>query len=460
MPEALKKRRLADVLRELRRPKVAAMLALGFSSGLPFLLSQGTFGYWLRDGGTALTAIGFLSWVGFAYTFKYLWAPFIDRLPAPLLGRLGRRKGWVLITQILIGAALLGMAGFGVHGPGGLVTIGVFAVVVAFASATQDIAVDAWRIESATDGDELGLLTATFQIGYRAAIWITQALILILAQFVGWSISYAVMATLMLVGIGAAVLTREPERADEVLEASAPLSSLRGIYDAIAGPLIEFFRVHGPTAILMLLMISLYRLPEFVIGPVAGPFYHDLGLAKATVGTIRGSVGLVASIAGIAMGGVLVLRLGYLRTLILGAVIQGLGVSVYAFLAAVGPKLWMFAIAMASDNFCYALAGVALVTYMSSLTSLGYTATQYALLSSTYTIFGKFLEGFSGAAVDALTPGRTLMQAYTVFYTGAGAIALPAIAMCLVLIRLQHKQHIAAKDAPSPEGMASAQLKK
>ena len=450
MPETHKKRKLIDVLREFRRPKVAAMFALGFSSGLPFLLSQGTFGYWLRDEGTALTAIGFLAWVGFAYTFKYLWAPFIDRLPAPLLGRLGRRKGWVLITQVLIGAALIGMAAFGVHGPGGLVAIGILALIVAFASATQDIAVDAWRIESASDSDELGLLTATFQLGYRVALWVTQALVLILAQFAGWSLSYTLMAALMLIGVVAALLTPEPERADAVLALAAPLTSARGIYDAIAGPLIEFFRVHGPAAFLMLLMISLYRLPEFVIGPVAGPFYHDLGLAKATVGAIRGSVGLVASIAGIAMGGVLVLRLGYLRALILGAVIQGLGVSVYAVLAAVGPKLWMFAAAMASDNFCYALAGVALVTYMSSLTSLGYTATQYALLSSTYTIFGKFLEGFSGAAVDALTPGRSLMGAYSIFYSGAGAIALPAIVMCLVLIRMQRKQLIAAKSAPLP----------
>ncbi len=336
--------------------------------------------------------------------------------------------------------------------PGGIVTIGGFAILIAFASATQDIAVDAWRIESASDNNELGLLTATFQVGYRTAIWVTQALILIFAQFLSWPLSYGLMAALMLIGVVAAFFTPEPERADAVLSGAASLSTLRGVYDAIAGPFVEFFRTHGPVALLMLLMISLYRLPEFVIGPVAGPFYHDLGLAKATVGAIRGSVGLFASIAGIAAGGLLVLRLGYLRTLILGAVIQGFGVAVYAILAIFGPNLWMFGAAMASDNFCYALAGVALVTYMSSLTSLGYTATQYALLSSTYTIFGKFLEGFSGAVVDALTQGRTLMAAYAIFYAGAGAIALPAIVLCLALIRVQRKQLGACGKCTSARG--------
>lgn len=441
--QTAKKHKLADVLRELRRPKVASMLALGFASGLPFLLTGATFGYWLRDEGTTLTAIGFLSWVGLAYTFKFLWAPFIDRVPAPFLGRLGRRRGWVLFAQLTIGAALVAMAIFGAHGPGGLVTIGAFALVVAFASATQDIAVDAWRIEAADDADELGLLTSTFQIGYRAALWITDALILIFAQGLGWPISYTMMAALMGIGIVASLRTPEPQRADAALDAKAqkPLWTLRGIFDAIAGPFIEFFRVHGAFALLMLLMISLYRLPEFLIGPVAGPFYHDLGLQKATVGEIRGSVGLLASIAGIAIGGICALRFGYLWTLIIGAVVQGLGVAVYAIVAIYGANLWLFAFAMASDNFCYAFAGVALVTYMSSLTSLGYTATQYALLSSAYTVFGKFLKGFSGAVVDGLSQGRNLMEAYALFYVGAGAICLPALVLCIVLMRVQAKAH-------------------
>ena len=431
----------------MRQPRAVEMLALGFASGLPFLLTGATFGFWLADAGTALTAIGFLSWVGLAYSFKYLWAPLIDRLPAPFLGKLGRRRGWALFAQLTIAAALVAMAIIGPHGPGGLVAIGALALVVAFASATQDIAVDAWRIESATDSEDLGLLTSAFQLGYRAALLVTDALILIFAQHLGWPISYLIMAAFMGIGIFASLRTPEPTRADAVMEEkekSAPIWTPRGLFDAVIGPFIAFFRVHGPIALLMLLMISLYRLPEFVIGPVAGPFYHDLGLSKDLIGGVRGSIGLVASIVGIAAGGACALRLGFIRTLILGAILQGIGVAMYALVAHTGPDIRIFALAMASDNFCYAFAGVALVTYMSSLTSLGYTATQYALMSSTYTIFGKFLKGFSGAVVDNLALTHPKMEAYALFYLGAGAVCLPALILCFFLTA-----HT-AKVAPAP----------
>ena len=430
---------LRQTIGALRRPPVAMMLALGFGSGLPFLLTGATFGYWLRDEGTTLTAIGFLSWVGLAYTFKFIWAPIVDRLPAPFLKKLGRRRGWVVLAQSLVAAGLFAMAAIGPHGPGGLAAIGALALVVAFASATQDIAVDAWRIEAAADPDELGLFTSAFTLGYRLALLATDALILIFAQHLGWPVSYGLMAAAMGIGVFAALRMPEPERLETAIEErarAASLLSVRGAIDAIVGPLIEFFRHHGAWALLMLTMISVYRLPEFVIGPVAGPFYHDLGLEKDVVGGIRASVGLVASILGIAAGGVCAVRLGYIRTLILGAALQGLGVAAYSVVAVFGAEdLRLFAAAMATDNFCYAFAGVALVTYMSSLTSIGYTATQYALLSSIYTLFGKFLKGFSGAVIDALDHGRTLMQAYAIFYIGAGLIALPALVLCVILTR-------------------------
>lgn len=442
---------LRETVAALRRPPVAKMLALGFGSGLPFLLTGATFGYWLRDAGTTLTAIGFLSWVGLAYTFKFLWAPIVDRLRAPFAGKLGRRRGWVVLAQAAIAAGLFGMAAVGPHGPGGLAAIGILALVVAFASATQDIAVDAWRIEAAAGPDELGLFTSAFTLGYRFALLVTDALILVFAQYLGWPISYGLMAAAMGIGLFAALKMPEPGRSETALEERARANSMysfRGAFDAIFGPLVEFFRHHGAWALLMLTMISVYRLPEFVIGPVAGPFYHDLGLEKDVVGGIRASVGLIASILGIAAGGLAAMRLGYIKTLILGAILQGFGVSAYAVVATFGAEdLRLFAAAMVSDNFCYAFAGVALVTYMSSLTSVGYTATQYALLSSVYTLFGKFLKGFSGAVVDALDHGRTLMQAYAIFYVGAGLIALPALALCLLLARQR-----AAAENPEPTG--------
>ncbi|HVY83555.1 MAG TPA: MFS transporter [Caulobacterales bacterium] len=432
-----KKYGLRETVKALGQPRVAAMFALGFGSGLPFLLTGATFGYWLRDEGTSLTAIGFLSWVGLAYTFKFFWAPIIDRLPAPLFGKLGRRRGWVVFTQVLIGLTLVAMAAVGVHGPGGLTTIGALALIVAVASASQDTAVDAWRIEAASDGDELGLFTSAFQLGYRVALLLTDAIILVFAQYMGWPISYVLMAVAMGVGLFAAFKTPEPPKAEAAMDANAkarPLWTPRGFFDAVVGPFFQFFRAHGPLALILLLMIALYRLPEFLIGPVAGPFYHDLGLEKATVGAIRGSIGLVASVAGIAAGGVCVVRLGYVRTLVIGALLQGLGVAAYAMVATYGADLRLFGGAMAWDNFCYAFAGVALVTYMSSLTNLGYTATQYALMSSMYAFVGKVLKGYSGAVVDWLSQhGHTLMQSYAMFYVGAGAVCLPAFVLCIFL---------------------------
>ena len=195
------------------------MLMMGFSSGLPFLLTGNTLGYWMRDEGTTLAAIGFLSWVGLAYSLKFLWAPLIDRLDAPVFGRSGRRRGWMIVTQFLVAVGLLGLSVIGLKA--GLAALGTLALIVAFASSTQDIVVDAWRIEAADDSDELGLLSAAYQLGYRFALLITEALILIVANHWGWPIAYAAMAALMAVGLCASFVAVEPVRARKVFEAKA-----------------------------------------------------------------------------------------------------------------------------------------------------------------------------------------------------------------------------------------------
>ena len=201
------------------------------------------------------------------------------------------------------------------------------------------------------------------------------------------------------------------------------------------GPFSEFFRVYGWTALLMLAMISFYRLPEFMMGPMANPFYHDLGLTKDAVGAVRASIGLAASLAGIAAGGFFALRFGYVRALLVGVVLQSLVIAAFALLAFHGPDLRLFGAVMAADNFGIAFAGVALVTYMSSLTSLGYTATQYALLSSAYTYVGKFSKGFSGVIVDRLAAGTSLLEGYGLFFICCGLLGLPAFVLCLLLAR-------------------------
>jgi len=424
-----------DVIASLGQPKVAAMLMLGFSSGLPFFLTGNTLGYWMRDEGTTLAAIGFLSWVGLAYSFKFLWAPIIDRVDAPIFGRLGRRRGWMVLTQLLIGIGLVGMSAVGLAA--GLVWIGVLALLVAFSSSTQDIVVDAWRIEAASDADELGLLSAAYQFGYRIAILVSEAAILIVANHFGWRISYTVMAVLMAIGVSASLMATEPLRAKKAFEANAemPLWTPRGFFDAVIGPFREFFRVYGWLALLMLAMISFYQLPEYMTGPMYNPLYHDIGLSKDVVGAVRASVGLVATLVGITAGGFCALRFGYMRTLIAGVILKMLVIANFATLAHAGPSVPVFGAVIAADNFGIGFAGVALVTYMSSLTSLGYTATQYALLSSAYTYVGKFAKGFSGLWVERLAAGRPLLDAYGLFFIGAGLLGLPALVLCIVLAR-------------------------
>ena len=422
------KHRIADYL----RPKTVAMLLLGFSSGLPFYLVGNTFGYWLRDEHTSLTAIGFLSWVGIAYSLKFLWAPLMDRVDLPLFKRLGHRRGWMMFSQIVVGLAICAMGATGTKA--GLGRLGACALIVAFASSTQDIVVDAWRIESADDGDEQGLLASAYQFSYRLALLATDSLILIVAAAVGWRMSYGIYGACMAVGVIATLFAKEPERANAVLHEKGREAPLwRRFFDAVVGPFIAFFRAHGWLALLMLAAISLYRLPDFMMGPMANPYYHDLGLTKQTVGAVRGSIGLIATFAGIAAGGFCSLKLGYMRALIIGGILQAAATAAFATLAFAGLSIRLFAFVMAGDNFSLSFAAVALVAYMSSLTNLGYTATQYALLSSTYAWLGKILKGFSGAAVERLSTTHGLIHAYGIFFIVCGLTGVPAVLLFAAL---------------------------
>ena len=424
------------------QPRAFTMLLLGFSSGLPFFLTSNTLGFWLRDEGTSLTAIGFLSWVGIAYSIKPLYAPVIDRSDLPLFGRLGRRRGWMLATQLAVCFGLIAMSVIGPHG--GLTLLGASALLVALSSSSQDIVVDAWRIEVADNADELGLLSSAYQLGYRVAIIISESVILIAAGHLGWPISYGIMGGLMAVGIFATWKATEPGRADAVMNAKAaklPLGTAGGFYDSVVGPFVVFFKTYGWLAVLMLLTISLYRLPDFYSGPMYNPFYHDLGLSKDVIGGVRATVGLTFAFLGIAAGGLSSARFGYFRTLIAGAAVQGLSICSYSILAFHGADIKTFTAILAGNDFALGFAGVALVTYMSSLTSLGYTATQYALFSSFYVYLGKILKGTSGALVDYLSQhGQTLMGAYGTFFIISGAIGIPGVILCIVLGRVQHRR--------------------
>jgi PAT family beta-lactamase induction signal transducer AmpG len=337
----------------------------------------------------------------------------------------------MMLSQIAVGLALVAMGGTGTKT--GLGPLVVFALVVALASATQDIVVDAWRIESADDGEEQGLLASAYQFSYRLALLATDSVILIVAAAVGWRMSYGIYGACMAVGMIATWFAKEPERANAVMDEKREVPLWRRFFDAVVGPFIAFFRAHGWLALLMLAAISLYRLPDFMMGPMANPYYHDLGLTKQTVGAVRGSIGLIATFAGIAAGGFCSVKLGYMRALIIGGILQAAATAAFATLAFAGLSIRLFALVMVGDNFSLSFAGVALVAYMSSLTNLGYTATQYALLSSTYAWLGKILKGFSGAAVESLSTTHGLIHAYGIFFIACGLTGVPAVLLFAAL---------------------------
>ena len=429
-----------DVLRMLGKRRVLITLLIGLGSGLPFMLVGNTFGLWLAEEGVEKATIGFLSWVGLAYSFKFLWAPVIDRVDVPLLGRLGRRRGWLLLSQLMVGASLIAMA---VIGPdGGLTTLGIAAVVTAFSAATQDIVADAWRIETAQNDEDQALLTSAFQLGYRFAILGGNALILLVAAQIGWVAAYVAWGLGMGLAVAATLFAREPVDHRNLADATGAVSvwTPRGLFDAVVGPFLNFIRTHGAVAILMLAAISLYRLPDFVMGPMTGPFYLDLGLTLEGIAAMRLSAGLVGTLIGIAAAGLCAIRFGFGSTLLVGALIGPMSNLGYTYLAVAGLTTPGFAGVLFVENFSEGFAGGALVAYMGSLTSIGYTATQYALLSSFYALLGKFLKGFSGVAVESLQVGRTEMEAYALFFAGTAAVGIPALILCWFLRRLNRRE--------------------
>jgi PAT family beta-lactamase induction signal transducer AmpG len=271
----------------------------------------------------------------------------------------------------------------------------------------------------------------------------SDAIILIIAARIGWNASYILYGCIMAIGLLATFFAAEPSDADRVMaekEERGPLWTGRGLFDAIAGPFIAFFRTHGVMALTMLVAITLFQLPNFVSGPMYSPMYVDVGLTKTMVGVTRSSFGIVGVYLGVAAGGYLPLRLGLTPALLIGGALQIIGTMLYAIVPyAHDPAT--FAAIMLADNFGIAVAGITLIAYMSSLTSLGYTATQYALLSSVYALGGKFLKGFSGGVVEAMTPHFGLMNAYALFFIGCGVIGVPSL---LLFALLDHKNPIPA----------------
>ncbi|QKD42382.1 MFS transporter [Alicycliphilus denitrificans] len=413
-------------------PASLRMLALGFSAGLPLLLVLGTLSFRLREAGIDRTTIGYLSWVGLAYAFKWVWSPLVDRLPLPLLTRaLGRRRSWLLLAQGMVMAGLVGMALVDPRA-----TLGPMvwcALLVAFGSATQDIALDAFRIESA-DADRQAALAATYQTGYRLAmIWAGAGVLWVAAraevaglagyQAGAWAAAYLVMAASMLVGTATVLLSPEPT--------PRPLAPARNLGEwlrgAVVEPFADFIRRYRWQAALILALIAVYRISDVVMGIMANPFYVDMGYTKDEVAAVTKVFGVVMTLAGAFVGGVLSMRLGVMRVLMLGAVLSALSNLLFAWLGQRGHDLTGLVLVVSADNLAGGIASAAFIAYLSGLTNVQYSATQYALFSSMMLLLPKWLAGFSGRFVDA--------HGYAAFFTGTALLGLPVLLLVALAAR-------------------------
>ncbi|HUQ29834.1 MAG TPA: MFS transporter [Usitatibacter sp.] len=410
------KRKLAWA--DLRDYRVALMLAFGFSSGLPFLLVFGTLSVRLREAGVPVTTIGLFSWVALAYSLKFIWSPVVDAFDVPGLARLlGRRRAWMLASQIFV---ILGLIGAGLSDPGTSVAVtAAFTMAVAFGSATQDVVVDGWRIDAAPV-EKQGIMAAAYQLGYRLALLCAGAGALYIAEFVDWRVAYFSMSALMGVGIVACILSpivdRVP-RAGDVDGVPAKFSFAA----AVKAPLVDLYRRKGATLVPILALVALYRLPDFVAGVMSNPLYVDLGFSKAQIASVAKLYGIWIGIVGAFAGGLCVSRWGLFRTLFAGALLSAVAHLLFAWLATQGARIEALVVAISIDNFAGSFCGVALIAYMSGLTAAGFSATQYALLSSLYALPGKVVGGVSGFIVAA--------YGYPAFFAMTSAIALPVLAL-------------------------------
>lgn len=409
------------------RPRSIVMLLLGFSAGLPFYMIYQNLSLWLAEAGVDKGEIGLFAWTGFAFTFKFLWAPAVDRMPIPLLEKMvGRRRAWMAAAQI--GVALMLIAMSAADPQENLFYVALVAIGMAFAAATQDIAIDAWRIEAATDAEQ-GVMAAMYQYGYRVAIMVAGAGALIVADHVSWPAAYQFMALLMGVGFLTALFAPKVEVREYVPPPRASVGEM--LSHSVIGPFRDFFSRYGVHALVILLFIALFRVPDFLMGYMTGPLYIELGYDKTTIGAVRSGIGLFATLFGVFLGGIVVLRLDIKQALLFGVVSQAATNLIYSWLALSSGTVSGLAFAVVVDNIAYGAAGTILIAYMSSLTNTAFTATQYALFSSFYALPGKFVGGFSGFMVEA--------AGFAWFFAITAFIGIPAGALVFFLGRAEKR---------------------
>ena len=440
-------RNWGEALRVYTRPRVVAMNFLGFSAGLPFLLVFSTLTAWLAQADIQRSVIGFFSWIGITYSIKVLWAPVVDRIRFPLLSRLlGQRRGWMLAAQLGIA---IGLVLLSITGPDDLTVFALIALFIAFSSATQDITIDAYRIEAVAD-EYQGAMAAAYVFGYRVATLASGAGALYLAQYFSWEFSYLLMAGLMSVGIVTTLLIREPAQArngqageiEARLTQELQIDTMReGIAKRVAtwfahaviSPFVEFFTRTGWYGAAILLLIAIYRISDISLGAMANPFYIDMGYTLEQIASVAKVFGFVMTIAGALIGGLAVARFGVVWPLFAGAILIAATNLLFALLAVSAPTLAMLAVVISADNLGAGFATAAFIAYLSSLTNRAYTATQYALFSSLMTLPAKIISGFSGVVVDA--------QGYFFFFLYTTGLGVPTVLLALFVIH--HRETLA-----------------
>ena len=416
------------------QPASLRMLFLGFAAGLPLLLVLGTLSFRLREAGIDRSTIGYLSWVGLAYAFKWVWAPLVDRLPIPYFTmRLGRRRSWLLLAQVMV---ILGLVGMAISDPRQTLGPVVWcALLVAVGSATQDIALDAFRIESAEPSHQAAL-AASYQTGYRLAmIWAGAGVLWVAAWVQGdnsagyvqeaWQTAYMVMAASMAVGLFTVLISKEP-----VPAALPPARNVREwLQGALVEPFADFIKRYHWQAVLILSLIAVYRISDVVMGIMANPFYVDMGYTKAEVATVTKVYGVLMTLLGAFVGGVMALRWGVMRILMLGAILSALSNLLFAWLSGHGHDVQALILVVSADNLSSGIASAAFIAYLSSLTNIQYSATQYALLSSMMLLLPKFIAGFSGDFVNA--------HGYADFFNATALLGMPVLILVALAWRFQ-----------------------
>jgi PAT family beta-lactamase induction signal transducer AmpG len=409
------------------------MFFLGFSAGLPLLLVLGTLGFWLREAGIDRSTIGYLSWVALFYAGKWLWAPLVDRVPILFLTkRLGRRRSWLLVAQAIIIFGLIGMAT--TDPKQNLEPIVCFALLVAFGSATQDIALDAFRIESAK-AQYQAALAASYQTGYRLAmIWAGAGALWLAARAEtttgiylaeAWQFAYLCMALSISVGVVTTLLSPEPQA---VLLPKAR-SAGQWLQQTLIEPFADFISRYRWQAFLILGLIAIYRISDVVMGIMANPFYVDMGYTKDEVAAVTKVFGVIMTLVGAFLGGLLTMRFGVMRVLLLGGILSAASNLLFAWLSTRGHDLNGLVWVISADNLSSGIASAAFIAYLSSLTNVQYSATQYALFSSMMLLLPKWLAGFSGVYVDTF--------GYEHFFIATALIGIPVLILIMLAIRIE-----------------------